>query len=149
MSSSDPNYGISRLDQDSVGTHGWQVRIQRRSVRYGRFFSDSEWGGKLKSLEVAKRFRDRIVAGQERRNRLSDRLVVRSHQQITRRNSSGVIGVTRISQKSAKGDEYHFWQASWTRPDGKRKTVRYSVLKLGEDEAFRLACEARAEAVGS
>ena len=142
MSESDPNYGISRLDQEAVGTHGWQVRFQRKGVRHGRFFSDSEWGGRERALRTARLFRDRLLA----HNR-PETDEVRVHSQITRRNQSGVIGVTRISQRSAKGDEYHFWQASWTGADGERQVVRYSVLKLGEDEAFRLACKAREEGV--
>ncbi|MEO0416529.1 MAG: hypothetical protein AAF226_16410, partial [Verrucomicrobiota bacterium] len=54
--------GISRLDQPEVGTHGWQVRIQRKGVRHGRFFSDSAWGGRERALEVALEFRDRVIA---------------------------------------------------------------------------------------
>lgn len=58
-----------------------------------------------------------------------------------------MVGVARIVQRSASGVEYHFWQASWTAPDGARKTVRFSVLKHGEEVALSLACEARRKAM--
>ncbi|MDF1754187.1 MAG: AP2 domain-containing protein [Verrucomicrobiales bacterium] len=135
--------GISRLEQESSGTYGWQVRIQRNGVRYGRFFSDYEWGGTQKALNIALQYRDRVIAHQERVSQTS----VRAHETVGARNQSGVVGVTRISQRSAKGIEYHFWQASWTDQDGNRRTVRYSVLKLGEEKAFELACVAREDAL--
>lgn len=147
MSENDHNLrGISRLDQASSGTHGWQVRIQRKGVRYGRFFSDREWGGADEALKVAIHYRDKIIAHSDRLGP-SGEFSGRSHRFAGRRNNSGVVGVSRISQTSAKGVTYCFWQASWTDRDGARRTVRYSVLKLGEDEAFRLACIAREEAM--
>lgn len=146
MSDSDPNFGISRLDQESVGTHGWQVRFQRKGVRYGRFFSDSAWGGQSKSLSRARQFRDRLLARAERSEQVAD-ASSRSHRIPAARNRSGVVGVTRIVQRSANGTEYYFWQASWTSSDGDRKTIRYSVLKHGDEVAFELACVARRDAL--
>lgn len=146
MSDSDPNFGISRRDQKSVGTRGWQVRFQRKGVRYGRFFSDSAWGGQTGSLNRARQFRDRLLARAERVERLSA-ASSRSHTVPASRNRSGVVGVTRIVQKSANGTEYHFWQASWTSSDGDRKMVRFSVLKHGDEAAFELACVARRDAM--
>jgi len=146
VSDSDPSFGISRLDQESVGTHGWQVRFQRKGVRYGRFFSDSAWGSRETALIRARQFRDRLLARAERagENRTASS---RSHTGPAARNQSGVVGVTRILQRSANGTEYFFWQASWTSAEGIRKTVRYSVLKHGDETAFELACIARREAL--
>lgn len=143
MSDSDTEFAISRLDQTSVGTHGWQVRLQRKGVRYGRFFSDSAWGGREESLSLAIRYRDRILAHIER---AIERRSSSSHSLPAARNNSGVVGVAKITQRSANGVEYQFWQASWTSPNGNRKAVRYSVLKFGDREAFRRACIARREA---
>ncbi|MDF1824347.1 MAG: AP2 domain-containing protein [Verrucomicrobiales bacterium] len=147
MSDSDPYFGISRLDQESVGTHGWQVRFQRKGVRYGRFFSDSAWGGEAAALGKAQKFRDRLLARAERGG-AETAASPRSHSSPAARNRSGVVGVTRIMQRSADGTEYYFWQASWTTGEGKRKTIRYSVLKHGNETAFELACIARREALG-
>ncbi|MEM1441253.1 MAG: AP2 domain-containing protein [Verrucomicrobiota bacterium] len=146
MTTPDPNYGISRLDQKSVGTHGWQVRFQRKGVRYGRFFSDSAWGGKGKALTRARQFRDRLLARAQRAEGAA-KASSRSHTGPAARNRSGVVGVTRIVQRSSGGTEYHFWQASWTSAKGDRRTVRYSVLKHGDKAAFEMACLARREAL--
>lgn len=146
MSKPESSFGISRLDQPSVGTHGWQVRLQRKGVRHGRFFSDAAWGGREAALEKARRYRDRLLAHGERTGGRA--LSPRSHTGPASRNRSGVVGVTRIVQRSAGGTEYHFWQASWTSAEGRRETIRYSVLKHGDREAFRLACRARREAGG-
>ncbi|MDF1849894.1 MAG: AP2 domain-containing protein [Verrucomicrobiales bacterium] len=147
MSSPDHHRGISRLDQESVGTHGWQVRLQRKGVRYGRFFSDSAWGGKEKALLKALRFRDRILASGRRRE-LESESSRRSHKGPAARNRSGVVGVCEIVQRGTNGMIYRFWQANWTTADGIRKSVRFSVLEHGEDRAFTLACRARREAMG-
>lgn len=146
MSGDDSRPGITRLDQVSVATHGWQVRIQGKGVRFGRFFSDAAWGGREAALLCAERYRDRLGARLERR-RADASASTRSHTLPTARNRSGMVGVARIVQRSAAGVEYYFWQASWTAPDGTRETVRFSVQKHGEEIALTLACEARRKAM--
>lgn len=146
MSGDESRIGITRLDQASVATHGWQVRLQWKGVRFGRFFSDSSWGGREAALICAERYRDRLLL---RLGRSRERTVAstRSHTAPASRNRSGVVGVSRIVQRGGNGIEYHFWQASWTGSDGRRETVRFSVLKLGDEVAMRLACEARRRAM--
>jgi hypothetical protein len=146
VSGDDSRPGITRLDQVSVATHGWQVRIQWKGVRFGRFFSDAAWGGREAALLCAERYRDRLVARLERR-RTDASASTRSHTAPASRNRSGMVGVARIVQRSAAGVEYYFWQASWTAPDGTRETVRFSVQKHGEEIALTLACEARRKAM--
>jgi len=146
VSGDDSRPGITRLDQVSVATHGWQVRIQGKGVRFGRFFSDAAWGGREAALLCAERYRDRLVARLERR-KADASASTRSHSLPTSRNRSGMVGVARIVQRSAAGVEYYFWQASWTAPDGTRETVRFSVQKHGEELALTLACEARRKAM--
>jgi hypothetical protein len=146
VSSDDSSLGITRLDQPEVATHGWQVRLQRKGVRFGRFFSDSAWGGREGALEQAVRFRDRILARLDRK--VSGSIASpRSHTGPASRNRSGAVGVTRIVQRSPGGVEYHFWQASWTTVEGVRETIRFSVLRHGDDVALQLACEARRKAL--
>jgi hypothetical protein len=146
VSGDDSRLGITRLDQNSVATHGWQVRLQWKGVRFGRFFSDAAWGGREAALFCAVRYRDRLAARLERR-RSEAAASTRSHTAPTSRNRSGVVGVARIVQRSASGVEYSFWQASWTAPDGTRESVRFSVRKHGEETALVLACEARRKAM--
>ena len=52
-------------------------------------------------------------------------------------NSSGVTGVQFITHRSCS-----YWAAAW-RKDNKRRNKWFSCRKLGNDEAFRLACEYR------
>ena len=143
MAANDSDYAISRLDLDQAGTHGWQVRPQRKGVRFARFFADSTWGGRRRALEMARQFRDRIVARMDR----AGTGAVRVQEQPTSRNQSGVIGVSRVTHIGANGSRYHFWQANWSKGAGVRKSVRFSILQHGEETAFELACEARREGI--
>ena len=61
---------------------------------------------------------------------------------IKSNNKSGVTGVTL---KSSKG--YSCYSACWYGIDGKLKEKCFSILKLGEAEAFRLACEYRKQMI--
>lgn len=132
--------GISRLEQDATGTYGWQVRLRQRGVRVSRFFSDARWGSREAALRTAIEFRDRILARRSTET-------IRVQETVTTRNQSGVVGVSRIENLSSNGTHYTSWQATWSEPDGSRKRVRYSVLRYGDEEAFRLACEARAAGI--
>ncbi len=143
MSARPSEYGICRLDLEGSGTRGWLVRFQRGGVRFSRFFSDQSWGGAEGALEKARQFRDRVLARLDRRD--SGR--VRRHAAPAARNRSGVVGVARVVNLGSNGIEYAFWQASWTPESGSRRRVRFSVLRHGEDEAFRLACDARRRAL--
>lgn len=62
-------------------------------------------------------------------------------------NTSGFVGVSRMSSLSAKGVELAYWKACWSDLDGNQKTKQFSVRKLGENEAFIAACEARTSAL--
>ena len=65
-------FAISRLDLEAVGSHGWQVRLQRRGVRYQRFFSDQSWGGRRDALVRARQYRDRVLARLEQHDVSAD-----------------------------------------------------------------------------
>jgi len=135
------HYGLIRLDQPRTGTYGWQVRLQRGGVKYARYFADRGCGGPEGSLAKACAWRDELLAGFAELERAR---ICRSSQ----RNSSGVIGVSRITVQVANGAEYHFWQASWSPEPGRRRCIRFSVKRHGDKVAFRLAVEARQQAVG-
>lgn len=57
-------------------------------------------------------------------------------------NKSGVVGVSLVPF-----GEYQYWKAAWQDMDGKQCHKTFSVLKHGYDEAFRLAVEAREQAL--
>ena len=132
-------YAISRIDLSEMRSHGWQVRLSRRGRKYSRFFSDRKYGGREVALGMARNFRDELVA----------RLPVRERSgaagKLTRRNISGVVGVSRIVVRTTAAT-YEFWQATWSPLPGVRRRVKFSIRRYGEDRAFELACAARREA---
>jgi hypothetical protein len=66
-----------------------------------------------------------------------------SRNRKVRNNKSGVVGV--ILQKGQNGSSEK-WRALWA-VDGRKKSKAFAVSLYGYDEAFRLACEARASAI--
>ncbi|MFK7765770.1 MAG: AP2/ERF family transcription factor [Mariniblastus sp.] len=147
MARKNPKRNISRIEiVDSNGkiNGGWQVRIQRRGVRTEKFFSDAVHGGKRAALQWAKEFRDEL-------EQASSKFTVEELSEVpSARNRSGIVGVRLHHQKDRRGEfEYYYWYwvAQWTDGHGKRRTKSFSVHQYGDDEAYRLACEARLKGV--
>ena len=131
-------YAIARIDLPGAGTHGWQVRLQRRGVKYAKYFSDRLHGGSRGSFEAARQWRDRIL------RRLESGEPVRICRRSAR-NSSGVVGVSKVTVVAPNGTEYHFWQATWSPESGRRRCIKFSIRRYGERRAFELAVRARQE----
>ena len=135
-------YAISRIDLSAMRSHGWQVRLTRRGRRYSRFFSDRKHGGREVALQMAQNFRDELLA------RLPDRQKGGATGKMTRRNISGVVGVSRIVVRTPEA-KYEFWQATWSLDTGLRRRAKFSIRRYGEDRAFQLACAARRKGIGN
>ncbi len=135
------NYAIARIDLPDQCSHGWQVRLQRRGIKYGKFFSDNLYGGGEASHSGARQWRDQLIHELESKMHNQARICTRST-----RNSSGVVGVSRVSVVAASGVIYQFWQATWSPSLGKRCCVKFSIKRYGDSEAFQLAVQARTEA---
>ncbi len=138
-------YGISRVDNDASRTHGWLVTIQRRGVIYRKHFSDGTLGGKRKAFAAAREYRDEVMAKHPP-------LSMQEYSSIVKKNNrSGVVGVCRYCASETRDlpedKQRWFWVASWPLPDGKRKRVKFSVKKYGDDGAFQRALAARNEAI--
>lgn len=135
-----PNYAIARIDLPEVGTHGWQVRLQRRGIKYAKFFADSQHKSKRHAFTSATHWRDSLLERiqTEERARIC---------QLSQRNSSGVVGVSKVSV-TTNGVRYTFWQATWSPEPGKRRSLKFSIKRYGDQQAFELAVKARTEAVG-
>ncbi len=138
-------YGISRVDNEVSRTHGWLVTIQRRGVIYRKHFSDGVFGGKQKSFNAAKSYRDEIIENYPP-------FSMREYSNIVKKNNrSGVVGVCRYCASETRDmpeeKQRWFWVASWPLPDGRRKRVKFSVKKYGEDGAFKMALKARKDAL--
>jgi len=138
-------YGISRVDNEASRTHGWLVTIQRRGVIYRKHFSDGVFGGKRKAFAQAKAYRDEVIAAHPP-------LSMQEYSSIRKKNNrSGVVGVCRYCASETRDlpedKQRWFWVASWPLPDGRRKRVKFSVKKYGEDGAFQRALDARNDAL--
>lgn len=142
MWSPEDTYAIARIDLPSASTHGWQVRMQRRGVKHGKYFADRGFGGPRQAYEAARSWRNELVARLEAEEHAA-RICRRSA-----RNSSGVVGVSRIAVSAANGATYFFWQATWCPAPGERRCVKFSVKRHGDRQAFRLAVAARKEGAG-
>ena len=141
MAESDDRYALARIDLSGVGTHGWQVRLQRQGKRYARFFGDAVWGGSRRSCQAAREWRDALL------QKLEDDEKIRTCRPSAR-NQSGVVGVSKVSV-TTNGSTYEFWQATWSPAPGRRRTVKFSIGRYGDRQAFRLAVTAREEGVGT
>lgn len=144
---------ITRIDQDPkppkrIGQHGWWVRLQRGGIKHQHFFNDSKFGGKEKCLEAAITFRDAVKT--QFLDNPNTELVLSGTRTLGKRNISGVIGVNRTEYTYTKrGKKYKalVWQAHWPTGKGKQSNKTFSIKKYGEEEAFRLALNAREEGV--
>jgi hypothetical protein len=142
MGMPDDTYAIARIDLPRAGTHGWQVRLQRRGVKHGKFFADRPHGGVQGAFEAARSWRDELVRRFEAEE-IQARIC-----RASARNNSGVVGVSKIRVIAANGTTYWFWQAAWCPAPGERRCVKFSVKRHGERAAFRLAVEARRSGTG-
>ncbi len=134
-------YAIARIDLPDASTHGWQVRIQRRGRKYGKFFADRLHGSERESYRMARAWRNALVQRLDERE-AGPRVCLKSA-----RNSSGVVGVSKVAVSASNGETYYFWQATWCPEPGQRRCVKFSIRRHGDRGAFRLAVEARREGV--
>ncbi|MGB3545295.1 hypothetical protein [Rubrivirga sp.] len=132
--------GVIRIDSDS--THGWQVRVYRDGKTYSRLFSDRKCGGRDKSFEAAREYREKLLeevaelpAAPKRR-----RLVTSN-----RGNTSGVVGISRTFKRDRRGVRHEVYAVSWNPEPGLARGTSFSIKRYGEDTAFRMACQLRWE----
>lgn len=136
---------ISRIDTEKNNTHGWYVRIRENGKVRSKFFSDRKYGGKANALNKARHYRNREVkevfenAHSVRPEKAPQRVIVTKN----KHNNTGVIGVQRIERENAGGSIYQAFRVAYVDRNGKAKTKFFSIKKLGEEAAFRLACEFR------
>jgi len=141
MGDFDDNYALARIDLPGASTHGWQVRLQRRGVKYAKYFGDRIFGSSERALQAARIWRNDLVRkiGALELARICTR---------SARNSSGVVGVSKVTVVT-NGATYEFWQATWSPEPGRRRCVKFSIRRYGDHEAFRLAVVARIDGIGS
>ncbi|CAN5569434.1 hypothetical protein BH18ACI1_BH18ACI1_15900 [soil metagenome] len=119
--------GIYRVNYPSH--NGYRVYLKFKGVEYQKVFGVS--GGERKALAQARRWRKEKLREIQNLPEANNPL-----KKLMSNNTSGITGVRR--GKTA-------WSATWVE-NGKQIHRSFAVEKHGEDEAFRLACRARAEA---
>ena len=83
----DPNYGISRFDDELHSTHGWRVSLRRYGKMLVENFPDKKHGGRHKALKLAQQYRDELLGKFPPISRKEVCLIKRSN------NKSGISGV--------------------------------------------------------
>ncbi len=123
--------GIYRVNYPSH--KGIRAYLKFKDTEYQKVFALS--GGERKALTQARRWRKEklreIQNSPEAQNPLK---------RMQSNNKSGIVGVRRGRTAWSA-----VWSATWTE-NGTQFHRSFSIDKFGEDEAFRLACQARAEA---
>lgn len=136
--------GVIKINYPEKGQIGYLVKAERRKKRiheiiYVRHY-EGDWKKCFKAAQAkAKQFF--LENPQYSRKEIT--------QILTKRNKSGIRGV-RIKQNKYRWksdpDRYTIFlhaEASWSPQKGKVRKQTFSLDKYGEDEAWRLACDAR------
>jgi hypothetical protein len=137
----DPDYGISRFDDDIRNTHGWRVSLRRYGKMLVENFPDKKYGGRHRALNLARQYRDELLGKFPPISRREVCLIKRSN------NKSGISGVCTYAKPYRLRDgslrETRYWEASWPGEEGKNISVNFSVTKYGEELARSMAIRAR------
>ncbi len=123
--------GIYRVNYPSH--KGIRAYLKFKDTEYQKVFSLG--GGERNALAQARRWREEKLREIQNSPEAANPL-----KRMQSNNKSGIVGVRR--GKTAWSE---IWSATWTE-NGTQFHRSFSIDKFGEDEAFRLACQARAEA---
>lgn len=133
--------GLTRVDYPPKRMFGYMARLRRGGkVFLNEFFADKNHGGKRRAQRAAvARYKEVAATAPPRSSGAAHKGA------LTSRNSSGQVGVrvAITTGRPGSGGEYFAWEAFWTDPGGRRRTVGFSWNKFGDDVAHRLACIAR------
>jgi hypothetical protein len=128
-------YRVHYSEADQIG---YLVRLHRSRGHVEELFSFSDYPTRRACFRAAEK-RAREV------EQLYPRLTRMEYAQIHRSNfKNGEVGVRKVT-KTVKNSPYDFWEASWSPSVGVVKKKRFSVHKYGDEEAHKLAREARAD----
>lgn len=125
-------------------TIGWQFKMKRNSKQETKFFSDSVYGSKEAALDEAIKYKNERLeeVGDYSNNFLTTK--------ISSRNTSGIIGVSRVESIRQKNERIEaVWQCHSPFPDGKVHYKSFSIPFYGEIEALYKAVEQRLTDISS
>ena len=124
--------GIYRVNYPSH--KGIRAYLKFKDTEYQKVFSLGG-GGERKALAQARRWRKEKLREIQNSPEAANPL-----RRMQSNNKSGIVGVRRGRTAWSAT-----WSATWTE-NGTQFHRSFSIDKFGEEEAFRLACQARAEA---
>lgn len=130
--------GISRID--SKTTKGWLVRGYKNGKRYSKLFSDRKLGSSKEALRQAQEFYQELSA---RLKAIPSRPRAKKIVYKDVRNSTGVIGISRLKKPGKNGKSLEFYSVTWRPSPGVQKCTSFSIGKYGEREAFKRAVTCR------
>ena len=122
---------IKRID--STKTHGWQVHVRRGGVLKTKLFSDRILGGKKKALDAAKEHRDSLVAEMAKLAKPLWKI------KRTPRTNTGHLGVSLTEYANKSGKKRKVITVTARETIGKAVNRKFSVDKLGYDQAVKKA----------
>ena len=127
--------GISRLNYKTT-SQGWAARYMRDGVMLSETFPDSEYETQEDGFEAAKKWHKEAREILPPYNR-------KEYSEIKKgNNKSGHTGVYKTFSKRVSGKRY-MWVATWMPEKGKAKHEYFYIDEHGEEEAKKLAIEAR------
>ena len=131
---------ISRVDHQASHTHCWRVTIQRQTHIYREEFSDGQYGGCQQALDAAEAYRDATLQTHPPFSKPDYCAILKKN------NRSGISGLTRIDRwelRRGRPVRRLCWEAQWPIGNGRSCHRKFSILKYGEEGAFRRALTAR------
>ena len=128
---------IKRID--SPKTHGWQVHVRRGGILKTKLFSDRKWGGKENALEQAIILRDRLLDDMAKLSKPLWKI------ERTPRSNTGHLGVSYTETHNGSGEPRGAITVTVRKALGKPVNRKFSVKKLGYDEALKRAVAWRQE----
>ena len=127
--------GITRFENYERSPKGWLVRVHRRGKLESKFFKDSDYPNKRAVQKAAREHYRQLDSENPKMSR-------REFAERRMAHSSEIVGVQRVISVRF-GHEYASWKARWSPKKGVRRVKTFSVDFYGEEEAKRLAIEAR------
>ena len=141
------NFGITRLDYAKTG-QGWWVRLgwRDRNPAFSAVVSDAKHGGVRQALREARKIRDRAFLDLLASGDIQPHSTLEPHPFRTRRNKTGVAGMSRQKTASKTGAGWNWgWKVNWKENRKARGRSFADSTYGGALEAFRVAAEFRME----
>lgn len=122
---------IKRID--STKTHGWQVHVRRGGELRTKLFSDRICGGKKKALDAAKKHRDKLLKDMAHLAKPLWKI------DRTPKTNTGYLGCSYTEYKNSSGKKRGVITVTVRESLGKPVNRKFSVDKLGYDDALKKA----------